>query len=117
MIGKRICFNMYYNNGFFFKNKHYTDSFLCEQSLIAESIDDQDTLDLFRHTTQLGYHPESGSGYAQLVLQTMQNDVPKQFYLYNIVSLNAVTVASDAMTWYTGMYNDFINSFFFNLLF
>lgn len=83
-----------------------------KQSLIAEAVGDSDTLDLFRHTTQLGFHPESGSGYAQLVLQTMQNEISKQYYVYNIISVHAVTVACDAMLWYTGEWNFIIVLFF-----
>lgn len=86
------------------------------QALLAESENHSETLDLFRHTTQLGFHPESSSGYAQHVLLTMQD--PKMsnslFYEDNIIKTNAVTLACDAMTWYTEERED--DSYGFNML-
>ncbi|XP_065837280.1 tetratricopeptide repeat protein 37-like [Oscarella lobularis] len=41
------------------------------QALIAEGIGDQDAMDLFRHTTELGVHTESQIGYAHWVCSTL----------------------------------------------
>ncbi|KAL7288696.1 hypothetical protein TKK_0017421 [Trichogramma kaykai] len=72
------------------------------QALIAENIGRTEAIDLFRHSTQLGYHPESAKGYAHLVLKTIMDPDAKKDVLYNyaIEKIHAVTVASDSLNWY-----------------
>ncbi|XP_063995924.1 superkiller complex protein 3 [Diachasmimorpha longicaudata] len=72
------------------------------QGLIAESVDRKEAMDLFRHATQLGYHPQAAVGYAHWVLTTILNPDAKKDPLYNytIVNMHAISVAIDAMTWY-----------------
>ncbi|XP_039276622.1 tetratricopeptide repeat protein 37 isoform X2 [Nilaparvata lugens] len=75
------------------------------QAMIAEKIKHADTLDLFRHTTQLGFHPESAISYAQHVLHTLQMDITcdedREYYKDSITDMFAEAVASEGMTWYT----------------
>lgn len=61
-------------------------------------------MDLFRHTTQLGYHKESCVGYAQWVCQTLPLYETKKDsqHVYNIEKMHAVPVAIDGLTWATG---------------
>lgn len=79
------------------------------QAIIAESIGEVDeALDLFRHCTQLGFHPESAIGYAHWVCSILGRrtdiaidvnfDDPK--YGYAIENMFAVPVALDSLNWY-----------------
>lgn len=58
-------------------------------------------MDLFRHSMQLGAHQESGIGYGhwlcQLLLETSAREKANSVY-----NKQAVAVACDALTWYTG---------------
>ncbi|KAG8336235.1 Tetratricopeptide repeat protein 37 [Homalodisca vitripennis] len=82
-----------------------TDSEYCPswvgQALIAERVQNEETMDLFRHTTQLGYHPESSLGYGQWVCQTLRQATNDPHYIYSIERMHAVPVAIDALTWST----------------
>lgn len=67
------------------------------QALIAERLGSDDAMDLYRHTTQLGPHQQGALGYGQYVCQTLL-DAPKKAD----ISIHAIPVACDALTWYTG---------------
>ncbi|XP_034950354.1 tetratricopeptide repeat protein 37 [Chelonus insularis] len=73
------------------------------QALIAESVQNKEAMDLFRHATQLGYHPQAAVGYAHWVLTTVLDREAKKDPLYNYVieNMHAIPVATDAMTWFT----------------
>ncbi|NXG82688.1 TTC37 protein, partial [Stercorarius parasiticus] len=79
--------------------------FLCwiGQALIAESIGSYDTMDLFRHTTELSMHTEGAKGYAHWVCSTLQDKSNRntELYLYNIVQMNAVPAAQVVLSKYT----------------
>nr|CAD7400214.1 unnamed protein product [Timema poppensis] len=73
------------------------------QALLAERVKNEDSMDLFRHTTQLGIHPESCIGYSQFVCSTLLNtsNTTDPRFVYSIEKMYAIPVAVDAMTYYT----------------
>uniref|UniRef100_A0A8C7EGZ2 TTC37 protein n=1 Tax=Nothoprocta perdicaria TaxID=30464 RepID=A0A8C7EGZ2_NOTPE len=73
------------------------------QALIAEKVGSYDTMDLFRHTTELSMHAEGAKGYAHWVCSTLQDKSNRNtdLYLYNIVQMNAVPTAQVALRKYT----------------
>uniref|UniRef100_A0A8B9BFR4 SKI3 subunit of superkiller complex n=1 Tax=Anser brachyrhynchus TaxID=132585 RepID=A0A8B9BFR4_9AVES len=73
------------------------------QALIAETVGSYDTMDLFRHTTELSMHTEGAKGYAHWVCSTLQDKDNRntEVYLYNIVQMNAIPAAQVVMTKYT----------------
>nr|XP_041567199.1 tetratricopeptide repeat protein 37 isoform X2 [Taeniopygia guttata] len=73
------------------------------QALIAETVGSYDTMDLFRHTTELSMHAEGAKGYAHWVCSTLQDKDNRNtvLYLYNIVQLNAVPAAQVVLSKYT----------------
>ncbi|XP_035745210.1 tetratricopeptide repeat protein 37 [Egretta garzetta] len=73
------------------------------QALIAEKIGSYDTMDLFRHTTELGMHTEGAKGYAHWVCSTLQDKSNRntELYLYNIVQMNAIPAAQVVLSKYT----------------
>ncbi|NWU50846.1 TTC37 protein, partial [Dromas ardeola] len=73
------------------------------QALIAESIGSYDTMDLFRHTTELSMHTEGAKGYAHWVCSTLQDKSNRntELYQYNIVQMNAVPAAQVVLSKYT----------------
>lgn len=75
------------------------------QALIAENVSQKDAIDLFRHSTELGYHHQSSIGYTHWVIKTVLDAEKKNdsFYNYIIEKMYAVTIATDAIHWYTGM--------------
>lgn len=73
------------------------------QAMIAEHIEDVDeSLDLFRHCTQLGFHPEAAIGYAHWVCTILDShkNVEETRFHYAIENMHAVPVALDAVNWY-----------------
>lgn len=73
------------------------------QAMIAEYIADVDeSLDLFRHCTQLGFHPEAAIGYAHWVCSILESEdcALKKRFNYAIEKMHAVPVALDAMNWF-----------------
>ncbi|XP_023290658.1 tetratricopeptide repeat protein 37 [Orussus abietinus] len=72
------------------------------QSLIAETAARKEAMDLYRHATQLGYQNEAAMGYTHWVLTTLLDPAAKKdpLYKYAIENMHAVTVATDAITWY-----------------
>lgn len=73
------------------------------QALIAETLNREEAMDLFRHSMQLRYHPEGAIGYANWVCKTLLKNPPNKI-IYAIHNMHAVPVAHDAMTWYTGKF-------------
>lgn len=71
------------------------------QGLIAEAIREEEAMDLFRHASRLGYHPESALGYADWVCRTLRssnNDDPEIKYV--IDALYAIPYATDLVEWF-----------------
>ncbi|XP_068167730.1 superkiller complex protein 3 [Antennarius striatus] len=73
------------------------------QALIAERVGSYDTMDLFRHTTELSTHMEGVKGYAYWVCSTLLDKSIRdtELYRYNIVQMNAISAAQVALTKYT----------------
>ncbi|XP_068279219.1 superkiller complex protein 3 isoform X2 [Nyctibius grandis] len=73
------------------------------QALIAETIGSYETMDLFRHTTELSMHTEGAKGYAHWVCSTLQDKSNRntELYLYNIVQMNAIPAAQVLLSKYT----------------
>lgn len=78
------------------------------QALIAELIGHEEAMDLFRHTTELGFHVESASSYGQWVLSIMADDSKRDsdLFRYCIQQMAALPAASDALTKYTTRVKD-----------
>ncbi|KFP87318.1 Tetratricopeptide repeat protein 37, partial [Apaloderma vittatum] len=73
------------------------------QALIAEQVGSYDTMDLFRHTTELSMHNEGAKGYGHWVCSTLQDKSNRntEQYLYNIVEMNAIPAAQVVLSKYT----------------
>ncbi|XP_011878141.1 PREDICTED: tetratricopeptide repeat protein 37 [Vollenhovia emeryi] len=73
------------------------------QGLIAEKTLRKEAMDLFRHSTQLGYHSQAALGYAHWVLTSLLNPAMKKdpLFVYVIENMHAIPAASDVLTWYT----------------
>uniref|UniRef100_A0AAX7T5H4 Tetratricopeptide repeat domain 37 n=1 Tax=Astatotilapia calliptera TaxID=8154 RepID=A0AAX7T5H4_ASTCA len=73
------------------------------QALIAERVGSYDTMDLFRHTTELSTHMEGVKGYAFWVCSTLldKSNRDSELYRYNIVQMNAISAAQVALSKYT----------------
>ncbi|XP_017785314.1 PREDICTED: tetratricopeptide repeat protein 37 [Nicrophorus vespilloides] len=78
---------------------NYVNSWI-GQALIAESLGYNDSMDLFRHSTQLSAHQQGALGYAYWVCKTLM-DAPEDAVIYSIHNMHAIPVACDALTWYT----------------
>ena len=74
------------------------------QASIAEMMQRKETMDLFRHAIQLGYHNQAAVGYAHWVLDTILNSGTKKdtLHIHSIESVSATYSATDVMTWYVG---------------
>ncbi|NWR58481.1 TTC37 protein, partial [Bucorvus abyssinicus] len=72
------------------------------QALIAEKVGSYDTMDLFRHTTELSMHDEGAKGYAHWVCSTLQDESNRntEVYLFNIVEMNGIPAAHVVLTKY-----------------
>ncbi|XP_004420419.1 PREDICTED: tetratricopeptide repeat protein 37 [Ceratotherium simum simum] len=72
------------------------------QALIAETIGSYDTMDLFRHTTELNMHTEGAIGYAYWVCTTLQDKSNREteLYRYNILQMNAIPAAQVVLSKY-----------------
>ncbi|XP_042711758.2 superkiller complex protein 3 isoform X1 [Chrysemys picta bellii] len=73
------------------------------QALIAEAVGSYETMDLFRHTTELSMHTEGAKGYAHWVCSTLQDKTNREteLYRYNIVQMNAIPAAHVVLSKYT----------------
>ncbi|XP_069747865.1 superkiller complex protein 3 [Narcine bancroftii] len=73
------------------------------QALVAEAVGSYETMDLFRHTTELGVNTEGAKGYVHWVCTTLQDKSNRnsELYKYNIVQMNAISAAQVVMSKYT----------------
>ncbi|XP_040198266.1 tetratricopeptide repeat protein 37 isoform X2 [Rana temporaria] len=73
------------------------------QALIAEAVGSYETMDLFRHTTELSMHTEGANGYAHWVCTTLQDKSNRntELYRYSILQMNAISAAHLALNKYT----------------
>ncbi|XP_071437834.1 superkiller complex protein 3 [Pithys albifrons albifrons] len=83
------------------------------QALIAEMVGSYDTMDLFRHTTELNMHAEGAKGYAHWVCSTLQDKANRntELYLYNIIQMNAIPAAQVVLSKYTERNPDDVSAF------
>ncbi|KAK2118118.1 SKI3 subunit of superkiller complex protein [Saguinus oedipus] len=81
------------------------------QALIAETVGSYDTMDLFRHTTELNMHTEGALGYAYWVCTTLQDKSNREteLYQYNILQMNAIPAAQVVLNKYTAEDQDTYN--------
>ncbi|KAL4710705.1 hypothetical protein ACJJTC_004350 [Scirpophaga incertulas] len=102
----------------YLKLKHYKNSNYCfwrgqstlpsypqswiGQALIAEIIREDEAMDLLRHASRLGYHPESALGYADWVCRTLRKNAYKNNteYKYVIEGLYAINYSIDLLEWF-----------------
>uniref|UniRef100_A0A2M4CZT0 Putative tpr repeat-containing protein n=1 Tax=Anopheles darlingi TaxID=43151 RepID=A0A2M4CZT0_ANODA len=71
------------------------------QAIIAECAGHPDeAMDLFRHCTQLGYHPESSLGYAHWVCMVMADESYRdnERYRFAIDAMHALVVSHDSIS-------------------
>ncbi|XP_063101434.1 superkiller complex protein 3 isoform X2 [Cavia porcellus] len=83
------------------------------QALIAETIGSYDTMDLFRHTTELNMHTEGAIGYAYWVCTTLQDKSNREteLYQYNILQMNAIPAAQVVLCKYVGRIQNYAPAF------
>ncbi|XP_053519523.1 SKI3 subunit of superkiller complex protein [Artibeus jamaicensis] len=83
------------------------------QSLIAETVGSYDTMDLFRHTTELSMHTEGAIGYAYWVCTTLQDKSNREteLYQYNILQMNAVPAAQVVLSKYVERIQNYAPAF------
>ncbi|XP_061045438.1 superkiller complex protein 3 isoform X2 [Eubalaena glacialis] len=83
------------------------------QALIAETVGSYDTMDLFRHTTELSMHTEGAIGYAYWVCTTLQDKSNRdtELYQYNILQMNAIPAAQVVLSKYTGRIQNYAPAF------
>lgn len=74
------------------------------QGLIAEKSLRKEAMELFQHSTNLGYHDEAALGYAHWVLHVLLNPTlnKEPSSVYFIENMHAIPAASDVLTWYIG---------------
>ncbi|XP_032686665.1 tetratricopeptide repeat protein 37 [Odontomachus brunneus] len=72
------------------------------QGLIAEKFLKKEAMELFQHSTKLGYHNEAVLGYAHWVLSVLLNPTlnREQSSIYFIENMHAIPAAADVLTWY-----------------
>lgn len=83
------------------------------QALIAERIGSYETMDLFRHTTELSMHTEGAIGYAYWVCTTLQDKSNREteLYQYNILQMNAVPAAQGVLCKYVERIQNYAPAF------
>ncbi|CAO2593153.1 Tetratricopeptide repeat protein 37 [Lemmus lemmus] len=83
------------------------------QALIAETVGSYDTMDLFRHTTELSMHTEGAIGYAYWVCTTLQDKSNREteLYRYNILQMNAVPAAQGVLCKYVERIQNYAPAF------
>ncbi|XP_030866970.2 superkiller complex protein 3 [Gorilla gorilla gorilla] len=83
------------------------------QALIAEAIGSYDTMDLFRHTTELNMHTEGALGYAYWVCTTLQDKSNREteLYQYNILQMNAIPAAQVILNKYVERIQNYAPAF------
>nr|XP_055089325.1 SKI3 subunit of superkiller complex protein isoform X2 [Symphalangus syndactylus] len=83
------------------------------QALIAEAVGSYDTMDLFRHTTELNMHTEGALGYAYWVCTTLQDKSNREteLYQYNILQMNAIPAAQVVLNKYVERIQNYAPAF------
>ncbi|XP_074239525.1 superkiller complex protein 3 isoform X2 [Saimiri boliviensis] len=83
------------------------------QALIAETVGSYDTMDLFRHTTELNMHTEGALGYAYWVCTTLQDKSNREteLYQYNILQMNAIPAAQVVLNKYVERIQNYAPAF------
>lgn len=83
------------------------------QALIAETVASYDTMDLFRHTTELSMHTEGAIGYAYWVCTTLQDKSNREteLYQYSILQMNAIPAAQVVLSKYTERIQNYAPAF------
>uniref|UniRef100_A0A3Q1LTF4 Superkiller complex protein 3 n=1 Tax=Bos taurus TaxID=9913 RepID=A0A3Q1LTF4_BOVIN len=83
------------------------------QALIAETVGSYDTMDLFRHTTELSMHTEGAIGYAYWVCTTLQDKSNRdtELYRYNILQMNAIPAAQVVLSKYVERIQNYAPAF------
>ncbi|XP_073933157.1 superkiller complex protein 3 [Castor canadensis] len=83
------------------------------QALIAETVGSYDTMDLFRHTTELSMHTEGAIGYAYWVCTTLQDKSNREteLYQYNILQMNAIPAAQVVLCKYVERIQNYAPAF------
>nr|XP_004651671.2 tetratricopeptide repeat protein 37 [Jaculus jaculus]XP_044989526.1 tetratricopeptide repeat protein 37 [Jaculus jaculus]XP_044989527.1 tetratricopeptide repeat protein 37 [Jaculus jaculus] len=83
------------------------------QALIAETVGSYDTMDLFRHTTELSMHTEGALGYAYWVCTTLQDKSNREteLYQYNILQMNAIPAAQVVLCKYVERIQNYAPAF------
>uniref|UniRef100_A0A8C6RPJ8 SKI3 subunit of superkiller complex n=1 Tax=Nannospalax galili TaxID=1026970 RepID=A0A8C6RPJ8_NANGA len=83
------------------------------QALIAEAVGSYDTMDLFRHTTELSMHTEGAIGYAYWVCTTLQDKSNREteLYQYNILQMNAIPAAQVVLCKYVERIQNYAPAF------
>lgn len=79
------------------------------QAYIAELLDEEDeAMDLFKHSTSLGYAAESAIGFANWVCLTLSSEelMADRKLRYTIEKLHAVPIALDSMIWFCNSEED-----------
>lgn len=74
------------------------------QALVAERVGHHDAMDLFRHSTLLGNHPEAACGYGRWICSTIRASSAegKKLFRSDIQRACAIANASDALVRSTG---------------
>ncbi|XP_053442391.1 SKI3 subunit of superkiller complex protein [Nycticebus coucang] len=83
------------------------------QALIAETVGSYDTMDLFRHTTELSMHTEGAIGYAYWVCTTLQDKSNREteLYKYNILQMNAIPAGQVVLSKYVERIQNYAPAF------
>ncbi|XP_063468353.1 superkiller complex protein 3 isoform X2 [Symphalangus syndactylus] len=83
------------------------------EALIAEAVGSYDTMDLFRHTTELNMHTEGALGYAYWVCTTLQDKSNREteLYQYNILQMNAIPAAQVVLNKYVERIQNYAPAF------
>lgn len=76
------------------------------QALIAEIMNRKETVDLFRHARQLGYHSQAAIGYTHWVFDMILKPNTKYDLLCTNTTqcMHSISSAADVMTWYVGKF-------------
>ncbi|XP_037044257.1 tetratricopeptide repeat protein 37 [Bradysia coprophila] len=79
------------------------------QAYIAERIGEEDeAMDLFKHSTSLGYSSESAVGFTHWVCSVLHSKdlMADQKFRYTIEKLNAIPIALDSIIWFCDAEDD-----------
>lgn len=79
------------------------------QAYIAERIgEEEEAMDLFKHSTSLGYSAESAVGFTHWVCSVLNSKdlMADQKFRYTIEKLNAIPIASDSIIWFCDAEDD-----------